>query len=87
MVKIFPGNLLGPGYITAIKDLFPGMRYLVTGGVEATADNLKSWFAAGVTGVGMGSKVLTKELIAAGDYPALTQKMKEALELAKAVKG
>ncbi|OLY92123.1 2-dehydro-3-deoxyphosphogluconate aldolase / (4S)-4-hydroxy-2-oxoglutarate aldolase [Cnuella takakiae] len=86
MVKIFPGSLLGPGYITAIKELFPGMRYLVTGGVEATADNLKGWFNAGVTGVGMGSKVLTKELIAAGDYPALTEKMKKALELAKAAK-
>lgn len=87
MVKIFPGSLLGPGYITAIKELFPRMRYLVTGGVEATADNLQSWFKAGVSGVGMGSKVLTKELIAAGDYPALTEKMKEALELAKAAKG
>lgn len=86
MVKVFPGNLLGPSYITAIRDIFPKMKFLVTGGVEATADNLAGWFRSGVSGVGMGSKVLTKELIAEANYAALTQKVKEALELAKAAK-
>ncbi|HEX2532240.1 MAG TPA: bifunctional 4-hydroxy-2-oxoglutarate aldolase/2-dehydro-3-deoxy-phosphogluconate aldolase, partial [Chitinophagaceae bacterium] len=49
LVKIFPGSLVGPGYIKSIRDIFPGMRYVVTGGVEAERANLMEWFAAGVS--------------------------------------
>lgn len=83
LVKIFPGNLLGPAYITAIRDLFPGMRFLVTGGVDAEAENLKAWFKSGVVGVGMGSKLITKELLAAEDYGSLKAVTEKALQLAK----
>ena len=53
LVKIFPGSLLGPGYIHAIKDLFPGLKFMPTGGVEAEKKNLQSWFASGVVAVGI----------------------------------
>jgi len=83
IVKIFPGNLLGPSYITAIKDLFPGLRFVVTGGVEAEENNLRAWFKSGVVGVGMGSKLITKELLQNKNYEALKEATAKALQLAK----
>ncbi|RYY97087.1 MAG: bifunctional 4-hydroxy-2-oxoglutarate aldolase/2-dehydro-3-deoxy-phosphogluconate aldolase, partial [Chitinophagaceae bacterium] len=81
LVKIFPGNILGPAFISAVKDLFPGMRFLVTGGVEAEAENLASWFRAGVSGVGMGSKLITRALVEAGDSEGLRAATVNALAL------
>src|SRR6218665_1316152 len=63
LVKLFPGNILGPGYVSAIKDLFPNMMFMPTGGVEATHENLREWFASGVVAVGMGSKLITKKIL------------------------
>lgn len=87
IVKIFPGSLLGPGYITAVKELFPGMRYLVTGGVDTTEANLSAWFKAGVSGVGLGSKVLTRELIELRDYAAIRRQVEAALALVNGIAG
>jgi len=84
IVKIFPGNILGPSFITAVKDLFPGLQFVVTGGVEAEEGNLRSWFRSGVVGVGMGSRLITKEIIASKDYSALTSATEKALELVRA---
>jgi len=85
IVKIFPGNILGPSYITAIKDLFPGLRFVVTGGVESEEANLKGWFGAGVVGVGMGSKLISKEIIQRKDYNALRQLTEKTIELVKSI--
>ena len=57
-----------------------------TGGVELTIDNLQAWFRAGVSAVGLGSKFLSKELLASGDYAQITKDAKRALELVKQVK-
>lgn len=81
LVKIFPGNLLGPSYISAIKEIFPDLKFMPTGGVEAEAKNLKSWFAAGVVAVGMGSKLISKELIAQEDYAGVKVAAAKALQL------
>jgi 2-dehydro-3-deoxyphosphogluconate aldolase/(4S)-4-hydroxy-2-oxoglutarate aldolase len=60
LVKLFPGNILGPGYVQAIRELFPGMKFMPTGGVDQSPENLKSWFEAGVIAVGMGSKLVSR---------------------------
>lgn len=83
IVKIFPGSLLGPSYIHAIKDIFPGLKFIITGGVEAEEKNLRGWFQSGVIAVGMGSKLITKEMIAEKNYEALKTASLNALKLVK----
>ncbi|MCD0468797.1 bifunctional 4-hydroxy-2-oxoglutarate aldolase/2-dehydro-3-deoxy-phosphogluconate aldolase [Flavobacterium sp. JAS] len=78
LVKIFPGNLVGPSYIQTIKDIFPDLLFMPTGGVEPEEKNLKSWFGAGVVAVGMGSKLLQTNLINEGNFEALTDYIKKA---------
>ncbi len=57
LVKVFPGNVVGPGFIKAIKGPMPHLNLMVTGGVEPTAASLTEWFKAGVMCVGMGSQL------------------------------
>jgi 2-dehydro-3-deoxyphosphogluconate aldolase/(4S)-4-hydroxy-2-oxoglutarate aldolase len=73
LVKIFPGNLVGPSYIQSIKDIFPDLLFMPTGGVEPEEQNLKSWFGAGVSAVGMGSKLLQTHLIEEGNFEDLSR--------------
>lgn len=82
LVKIFPGNLLGPSYISAVKDLFPGLKFMPTGGVEVEESNLKSWFNAGVVAVGMGSKLITKDMMEQRDETSIANASIKALALA-----
>jgi len=81
IVKIFPGNILGPSYISAIKELFPSLKFMPTGGVEAEEVNLKNWFQAGVGAVGMGSKLITKKIVEAKDYLGLETATKKVLAI------
>lgn len=82
MVKLFPGNLLGPSFVSAIKSLFPGLMFMPTGGVDVTEANLRGWFDAGVVSVGMGSKLVSKSLLeqkAYGEIAALTGQVIETI--------
>jgi 2-dehydro-3-deoxyphosphogluconate aldolase / (4S)-4-hydroxy-2-oxoglutarate aldolase len=83
IVKIFPGNILGPSYITAISDLFQSIQFMPTGGVEPELQNLRAWFASGVVAVGMGSKLITKEILQKEDFKRLKEKTEEMLQLIK----
>jgi 2-dehydro-3-deoxyphosphogluconate aldolase/(4S)-4-hydroxy-2-oxoglutarate aldolase len=83
LVKLFPGNILGAGFVSAIKELFPDLKFMPTGGVEAEEGNLKGWFKAGVAAVGMGSKLITKELVQQKDYEGLKTATEKALQLIK----
>jgi 2-dehydro-3-deoxyphosphogluconate aldolase/(4S)-4-hydroxy-2-oxoglutarate aldolase len=85
-VKLFPGNILGPGFVDAIRSLFPTMHFMPTGGVELEEGNLRAWFKSGVSAVGLGSKLLTKELIAAKDYSTITKLAKEAIAIVAGIK-
>ena len=87
LIKLFPGNLLGPSFVSAIKELFPDLLFMPTGGVEVSKDNLTGWFKSGVVAVGMGSKLITKEILANKDYGQLASKTKEAIALVNEVRG
>lgn len=88
VVKIFPGSQVGgPSFVAAVKGPCPWTKIMPTGGVAPTRENLSDWFKAGVTCVGMGSKLFPKDLIAAGDWAGLTQRVADALALVKEVRG
>jgi len=57
VVKLFPGDVLGPQFVKAVRPLFPGLKFMATGGVLVEEGNIKNWFSAGVTAVGAGSKL------------------------------
>jgi 2-dehydro-3-deoxyphosphogluconate aldolase/(4S)-4-hydroxy-2-oxoglutarate aldolase len=86
IVKLFPGGTYGPGFIKAIKGPQPWTCIMPTGGVSPTKENLEGWFNAGVTCVGMGSKLISKEIIANRDFAGLTQKVREALNIIKEIR-
>ena len=63
MIKLFPGNILGPAFMSSIKELFPQLAFMPTGGVDLDKENIAGWFKAGVCAVGMGSKLVSKSLL------------------------
>jgi 2-dehydro-3-deoxyphosphogluconate aldolase / (4S)-4-hydroxy-2-oxoglutarate aldolase len=83
IVKIFPANILGTAFIKAMKGPMPHAKVMVTGGVEPNAENLKSWFSAGVTCVGMGSQLFPKSLFESGDYSSLEKQVRECISIVK----
>ncbi|WP_228852573.1 bifunctional 4-hydroxy-2-oxoglutarate aldolase/2-dehydro-3-deoxy-phosphogluconate aldolase [Aegicerativicinus sediminis] len=86
IVKLFPGDIYGPQFVKGIKGPCPWTSVMPTGGVSPTEENLKAWFDAGVTCVGMGSQLISKDILANKDYDGLTKKVKEALEIIKKVR-
>lgn len=83
LIKLFPANVLGPGFISAVKSVFSDQDFMPTGGVEIEEGNLKGWFKAGACAVGMGSKLITNEMMANREFDKLTQNITKALELIK----
>ncbi len=86
MVKLFPGNVLGPAFVSGIKELFPGLDVMPTGGVELTKENIDQWFKAGVCAVGVGSKLISKDILKNKDYTTITALTKEALAIVNAIR-
>lgn len=86
MIKLFPGNILGPGFMSAIKELFPNLLFMPTGGVEMEKENIAGWFKAGVCAVGMGSKLITKQLLEAKDYAGIASATKQVLATIESIK-
>ncbi|MCB0458597.1 MAG: bifunctional 4-hydroxy-2-oxoglutarate aldolase/2-dehydro-3-deoxy-phosphogluconate aldolase [Flavobacteriaceae bacterium] len=86
IVKLFPAEVLGPSFVKAIKGPCPWTKIMPTGGVTTDEENLKEWFQAGVTCVGMGSKLISKEIIESGDFTALEKEVKKTLEIIEEVK-
>lgn len=83
IVKLFPGDIYGPGFVKAIKGPQPWTSVMPTGGVSTDEDNLKGWFNAGVTCVGMGSQMISKDILANKDFAGLEKRVKETLDLIK----
>jgi 2-dehydro-3-deoxyphosphogluconate aldolase / (4S)-4-hydroxy-2-oxoglutarate aldolase len=85
-IKLFPGNMLGPEFLSGIKDIFPKLLFMPTGGVDTTRENIEGWFKAGVCAVGMGSKLISKKLMEAREFTAMELETKKVLELIASIK-
>jgi 2-dehydro-3-deoxyphosphogluconate aldolase/(4S)-4-hydroxy-2-oxoglutarate aldolase len=86
MIKLFPGNILGPAFMSAIKELFPGLLFMPTGGVDLDKENIAGWFKAGVCAVGMGSKLVSKNLLEQKDYAKIEALTKQVIDIVKSVR-
>lgn len=81
LVKLFPGSTYGPGFVKAIKGPQPWTSIMPTGGVSTEEENLRGWFDAGVTCVGMGSKLISKEILNQKSYNELEERVRQAVSL------
>jgi len=82
IVKVFPGGQVGgPAFIKAVRGPMPWSRLMPTGGVDATKkEGVQEWIKAGAACLGIGSKLIRKELVAAGDYAAIRDNTRRVLE-------
>jgi 2-dehydro-3-deoxyphosphogluconate aldolase/(4S)-4-hydroxy-2-oxoglutarate aldolase len=88
IVKIFPGTQVGgPEFVKAVLGPMPWTRIMPTGGVDPTEESLRAWFGAGIVAAGMGSKLITSELLKAKDYAGIEQKVRDTIALIKKIRG
>lgn len=80
IVKLFPGNVLGTGFVEAIRPVFPSAKFIVTGGVEASAEGVEKWLKAGVVAAGLGSKLINDEVLVHNNYTLLQEKVSALLK-------
>ena len=87
IIKIFPGTQVGgPPFVKSVTAPCPWTSIMPTGGVDATRESIEGWFKAGVVCVGMGSKLISKDLVAAGDFKAISKKVAQTLEWIRQVR-
>jgi 2-dehydro-3-deoxyphosphogluconate aldolase/(4S)-4-hydroxy-2-oxoglutarate aldolase len=87
IVKIFPGREVGgPPFVKAVRGPMPWTTLMPTGGVELSEASLKAWFEAGVVCVGMGTNLITQELVKARDYDGIARNVERALGILRAVR-
>ncbi|MCA6078695.1 bifunctional 4-hydroxy-2-oxoglutarate aldolase/2-dehydro-3-deoxy-phosphogluconate aldolase [Fulvivirga sedimenti] len=85
LVKLFPANVLGPGFIGALLGPMPWSRIMPTGGVKPERENLKQWFDAGAYCVGMGSALFSEELVRSS-AEVITAKIREVCNMIREVR-
>ena len=85
IIKIFPANILGVEFLKSIKSLFSGQKFMPTGGVNLTEENIRGWFDAGVCAVGMGSQLISNDVIKERKYDLLKERTETVLELIKTI--
>ncbi|MDI5949881.1 bifunctional 4-hydroxy-2-oxoglutarate aldolase/2-dehydro-3-deoxy-phosphogluconate aldolase [Flavobacterium sp. LB2P84] len=87
IVKLFPGDVYGPQFVKGIKGPCPWTSIMPTGGVSTDRDNLKSWFDAGVTCVGIGSQLISTDILKSQDFAALETTVRATLATIREVRG
>jgi 2-dehydro-3-deoxyphosphogluconate aldolase/(4S)-4-hydroxy-2-oxoglutarate aldolase len=88
IVKVFPGSSVGgPEFVKSVLAPTPWTRIMPTGGVDATEESLTKWFRAGVVAVGIGSNLVTKQLLEAKDYAGIEKKVRETIQLIRTIRG
>jgi 2-dehydro-3-deoxyphosphogluconate aldolase/(4S)-4-hydroxy-2-oxoglutarate aldolase len=87
IVKVFPGaSVGGPEFVRSVMAPMPWTRIMPTGGVEPTEDSLRKWFGAGIVACGVGSNLITRELLKAKDYAGIEAKVRDAIALTQRIK-
>ena len=87
IVKVFPGaSVGGPDFVRSVMGPMPWTRIMPTGGVEPTEASLRQWFGAGIVACGVGSNLITKDLLRAKDYAGIEAKVREAIELGRRIR-
>jgi 2-dehydro-3-deoxyphosphogluconate aldolase / (4S)-4-hydroxy-2-oxoglutarate aldolase len=81
IVKVFPGNVLKPDFISSLKGPMPWTSAMVTGGVEPTEESLSAWFKAGVTCVGIGSQLFPKNVLDKRDFGYVENITRKAMDI------
>ena len=81
IIKVFPASVLGPGFISSILPVVPDLQLMVTGGVEPNLASLSAWFKTGIVCAGLGSQLITKEILAHQDWAALRHKVADSIQL------
>ncbi len=88
IVKIFPGDSIGgPAFVEAVRGPCPWTSIMPTGGVEPTEESVTAWIRAGVACLGMGSKLIAKDVLARGDYGEITRRVRHVLGLIAKARG
>lgn len=88
IVKVFPGSCVGgPDFVKNVRGPMPWTKLMPTGGVDPTEESLSKWFGAGIVAAGIGSKLITKELLAAKDYKGIEKRVAETVALIKKIRG
>jgi 2-dehydro-3-deoxyphosphogluconate aldolase / (4S)-4-hydroxy-2-oxoglutarate aldolase len=83
IIKAFPGSVLGPEFIQGVKGPMPWTKIMVSGGVDPTEESINKWFSAGAVCVGMGSQLITSQIIKEKKFQELENQVKKTLELIK----
>lgn len=88
IVKVFPGTQVGgPDFVKSVLGPMPWTKIMPTGGVDPTEASLKAWFGAGIVAAGIGSKLISQDLLDAGDYAGIEQRVRETVALIRAIRG
>ncbi len=85
LIKLFPGSVLGPGFVKSIMPVVPDLQLMITGGVEPTEKSISEWFGAGAACVGLGSQLFTKEVFEKQDWKKLELTVRYVLEVIRSV--
>ncbi len=86
IIKVFPGAVLGPVFVSSVLSVVPELQLLISGGVEPNEKSLSAWFGAGATCVGLGSQLFTREIIETKNWAKLQQQMADCLTILQKVR-
>ena len=88
IVKVFPGGEVGgPSFVKAVLGPCPWTRIMPTGGVDASEDSVTAWITAGAAALGIGSKLVSKDAVASGDFESITHRVQQVLSWVKKARG
>jgi 2-dehydro-3-deoxyphosphogluconate aldolase/(4S)-4-hydroxy-2-oxoglutarate aldolase len=86
VIKLFPGSVFSPQFVKDLRGPQPWTSIMPTGGISTTRESLEAWFGAGVVAVGMGSQLISKEILENSQYDLLESRVKEAFALVQSLK-